>query len=128
MELDALSQTAADFKSNGAALVIISPQLVKNNREFGAEKKLKIPILSDPGNEVAARYGLRWSLPPELKALYQKFGVDLPKFNGDESWTLPMPARFIIDSDGIVRYAEINPDYTTRPDPQETLLVLKELS
>ena len=127
MELEALSQTAAEFKSNGASLVIISPQLVKHNREFGAEKKLDIPILSDPGNEVAARYGLRWSLPPELKALYQKFGTDLPKFNGDESWTLPMPARFIIDSDGIVRYAEINPDYTSRPDPQETLLALKEL-
>ena len=128
MELEALSEKAAEFKSNGASLVIISPQLVQNNREFGAEKKLKVPILSDPGNEIAALYGLRWTLQPDLKALYQKVGIDLPKFNGDESWTLPMPARLIIDPEGIVRHAEIQPDYTIRPDPAETLLVLKELS
>ena len=101
---------------------------MKHNREFGAEKGLKVPVLSDPGNQVAARYGLRYSYPENLKQLYIKFGVMLPDYNGDDSWTLPMPARLIIGQEGIVRYAEISPDYTIRPEPEETLLALKNMN
>jgi peroxiredoxin len=127
MELDALAKAAEAFEARNALLALISPQLVTHNREFGEEKKLSVPILSDPGNEVAARYGLRWTVPDSLKQLYQKFGIDLPKYNGDESWTLPMPARLIISRDRTVRYAEISLDHTIRPDPEDTLFALKEL-
>jgi peroxiredoxin len=51
----------------------------------------------------------------------------LEKFNGDDSWTLPMPARFVIDRSGIIRYAEVNPDYTVRPEPEEVIGVLRGL-
>lgn len=128
MELEALAHTSGEFEANRAALVLISPQLEQHNREFGEEKKLNVPILSDPGNAVAARYGLRWTLPQYFKELYQKFGIDLPKHNGDESWSLPMPARLIIDQEGIVRYAEISPDHTVRPDPEDTLSALKQIN
>ena len=127
MELEALSEAASDFKAAGATLVFVSPQLVKHNREFGEEKKLSVPILSDPGNQVAARYGLRYEYPQDLRQLYQKFGIDIPDFNGDESWSLPMPARLIIDQEGIVRDVEINPDHTIRPEPDETLLALRQI-
>ena len=59
--------------------------------------------------------------------MYEGFGVRLDEYNGDTSWTLPMPARLIIDRDGIIRYAEINPDYTMRPDPEDTIEVLKKI-
>jgi peroxiredoxin len=127
MELEALSRINSKFEAQNASLTLVSPQLVKHNREFTKEKKLSVPILSDPGNDVAARYGLRWKVPPDLKAIYQKFGIDLPNHNGDESWTLPVPARLIIDQERIVRYAEISVDYTMRPDPEETLFALREL-
>ncbi len=39
----------------------------------------------------------------------------------------PMPARFLIDSEGTVRYAESSPDYTQRPDPDDLIEVLKAL-
>jgi peroxiredoxin len=91
------------------------------------EKKLSVDILSDPGNEVAERYGIRFKLPEDLKQVYEGFGVKLDKYNGDPSWTLPMPARLIIDRDGIIRYAEINPDYTVRPDPEDTIEALKRI-
>jgi peroxiredoxin len=77
---------------------------------------------------MAARYGLRQKLPDDLKALYLQFGIDLPKYNGDASWTLPMPARLIIDQEGMVRYAAINADYTVRPEPEETLAALKAMA
>jgi peroxiredoxin len=86
--------------------------------------KLGFGILHDPGNKVAAAFGLRWSLPDDLRALYLQFGLDLPAGNGDDSWTLALPASFIIDQQGSVRYARTDPDYTRRPEPDETLEAL----
>jgi peroxiredoxin len=76
---------------------------------------------------VAARFGLRFSLPEYLREVYRTFPLDLEKFNGDASWTLPMPARFLIDRDGTIRWAESDPDYTTRPEPEDTLEALRAL-
>ena len=127
MELDALKKTTAEFKALGATFIAISPQLQSFNRELREEKKLTFEILSDPGNEVAQRYGLTFKLPEDLKEIYLKFNIDLEKYNGDDSWTLPLPARLIIDVDGIIRYAEINADYTGRPEPEETIAELNNI-
>ena len=81
--------------------------------------------MSDPGNEVAAAFGLRFELPSYLIDLYKKLGNNLPLTNGDDSWTLPMPGRFAIGQDGTVLYAEVNPDYTQRPEPEDLLPVLR---
>lgn len=127
MELDALKKTTAEFKALGATFIAISPQLQSFNRELREEKKLTFEILSDPGNEVAQRYGLTFKLPDDLKEIYLKFNIDLEKYNGDDSWTLPLPARLVIDQEGIIRYAAINADYTVRPDPEETIAALKNI-
>jgi len=76
---------------------------------------------------VAKTYGLVHTLPEDLRKIYLQFGIDLVKYNGDDSWILPMPSRFIIDRTGIIRYAEVNPDYTIRPEPEEIIGVLKGL-
>ena len=107
--------------------MLISPQLTEHNRAVVEEKNLQVNILSDPGNRVAADYGLRYTIAAELKELYTKFGIDIPAYNGDDSWSLPLPARLIIDGGGVVRYAAINVDYTRRPDPEETLAALRQL-
>ena len=77
--------------------------MIERNRGFVEKHKLKYEVLSDPGNQVAAEYGLRWAFPEDLKALYLQFGIDLAEAHGEDSWTLPVPARYIIDQDGIVR-------------------------
>ena len=84
-------------------------------------------ILSDPGNQVAQSYGLKFQLPEDLREVYLKFHIDLPKYNGDDSWTLPLPTTLIIDHNGIIRHGAINADYTVRPDPEETLASLKKI-
>jgi len=125
MELDALQEAFGDIKDRGAKLIAISPQTAANNRRAVREIKLEFPILSDPGNAVAASFGLRFKLPDYLISLYRDgFNNDLAVVNDDSSWTLPMPARFVIDRDGGIAYAEVNPDYTKRPDPSELLPVL----
>jgi peroxiredoxin len=60
-----------------------------------------------------------------LRKVYLGFGIDLVKFNGDELWTLPMPARFVVDREGFIRFAEVSADYTIRPEPADTVEVLK---
>ena len=127
MELDALAQIAGEIDGLGGAFVAVAPQTRVYNRAIKAEKKLEIDILSDPGNMVAQSYGLRYRLPDDLSALYLKFGINIPEFNGDDSWTLPMPARYIIDQAGTVCYARVSADYTVRPEPGETVAALKAL-
>ena len=105
----------------------ISPQQTKFNREFMEQKKFTFDLLSDPGNRTAKAYGLNYELPEDLRKIYLQFGIDVPKHNGDDSWILPLPARYIIDREGIVRYAEINVDYTVRPEPESTIAALNEL-
>jgi len=126
VELEALAKIVPEIQAAGGSLVMVAPQQPSFNRAIAEERKLDVPILSDPGNAVAASYGIRHALPEDLRQVYLKFGLDLPLHNGDESWTLPMPARLIIDTERIIRYAEINADYTVRPDPEETLAVLKQ--
>jgi peroxiredoxin len=90
--------------------------------------RLSFDLLSDPGNRVADRYGLAWTVPDDLRVVYRKLGSDLPKFDGDESWRLPMPARFVIDRHGTIRKVDVDPDYTVRPEPSETLAALDALA
>jgi len=125
MELQALQDALPAFRSLGAQLVAISPQNAVNSRKSMRTNGLDFPILSDPGNETAAAFGLRFALPDYLVDLYRSLKNDLPAFNGDASWTLPMPGRFVIGQDGIIRYAEVNPDYTHRPEPADMLPALR---
>lgn len=107
---------------------MISPQTGEQSRTFAQTKRLTMEILSDPGNEVAKKYGLVYKVPDDLKAVYLEFGINLPEYNGDESWTLPMPARYIIDPYGVIRHSEVSTDYTLRSDPSHTIEALKSVT
>lgn len=128
MELQALQEALPSFRELGANLVAISPQNPVNSRKSVRTNGLGFPILSDPGNATAAAFGLRFTLPDYLIELYKSLKNDLTAFNGDTSWTLPMPGRFVIGQDRVIRYAEVNPDYTQRPEPADMLPVLRHLT
>lgn len=125
MELQALQAALPEFEALGASLVAISPQTPVNSRKSVRQNALGFPILSDARNDVAAAFGLRFELPDDLVDLYKSLKNDLPGFNGDPSWTLPMPARYVIAQDGTILYAEVNPDYTRRPEPEDMLPALR---
>jgi peroxiredoxin len=127
MELQALQAELPAVEARGASLVAISPQTPPNSRRSQRDNKLSFPILSDMKAEVANAFGIRFTLPDYLVAVYKSFKNDLPLINDDPSWVLPMPARYVIGTDGVIAYAEINPDYTQRPDPSELLPVLDKM-
>jgi peroxiredoxin len=85
---------------------------------------LAFPILVDHGSRVAGRFNLLFELPEDLCALYREFGIDLARFNTHGRWELPMPATFVVDRAGVLRYAAVNVDYTYRPEPQSALIAL----
>ncbi len=126
MELQALQDAMPKIGALGASLVAISPESAANSRKSVRQNDLSFPILTDRGNEVAAAFGLRFRLPDELIEIYKSFGNNLPMINGEPSWTLPMPGRFVIAPDGVIAYAEVNPDYTRRPDPEALMLALRD--
>ncbi len=112
----------------GATLVAISPQLPQHSREVAEKHRLTFDLLSDEGNRVAQKFGLVFKLPEDLRQVYLKFGINLPSVNGEDSWTLPMPARFVVDQTGTIRTADVDPDYTRRPDPARTVEALRALT
>ena len=125
MELEALQEVATDIYNLDASIAVISPQLEKYSKQIVKKHQLSFNVLSDKGNQVASLFGLTFSLPSDLRELYASFGIDLERFNGDDLWSLPMPARFIVDQKGKIINSEVNPDYTQRPEPSEIVEILK---
>ncbi|RDK05962.1 peroxiredoxin-like family protein [Cupriavidus lacunae] len=128
LELQAMNEALPQIQALGANVVAISPQTAVNSRKSVRTNKLGFPVLNDARGETGAAFGLRFSLPDYLVDLYKMLRNDLPAFNDDPSWTLPMPARYVIGQDGIVLYSEVNPDYTHRPDPSEMFPVLEKVA
>jgi peroxiredoxin len=126
-DLQALEEIRPEIEARGASLVALSPQTPANSRKSQRDNKLGFPILSDAAAAVAAAFGLRFALPDDLIEVYKQFGNDLPTINNDPAWVLPMPARYVIGTDGVIAYAEVNPDYTRRPEPSDLLPVLDRL-
>jgi len=126
-ELEALQNVLPDIANLGASLVVISPQIQRTAREPEDQAPLAMEHLYDRGNEVARRYGLAFRVPDEVQRIYRGFGLDLAKANGDDSWTLPMPARFVVDRAGVIQSSDVDPDYTRRTEPSATIAVLRSL-
>ena len=101
--------------------------MTRTPRETEEPKLFSFEMLRDVGNQVAAMYGLVFTLPDGLREIYLKFGIDLARGNGDGTWRLPIPARFVIDRQGIIRAADADPDYTRRPEPAQTVEVLRRM-
>lgn len=108
-------------------LVAISPQTQTRNAEVKQKHQLGFPVLSDPGNAYARKLSLVFNFSEELKKTYEGFGISLPDYNGDVSWTLPLPARIVVDTQGIIRSLDADPDYTRRPEVESSLDALRAL-
>ncbi len=127
LDLSNLNKYHNEIKQEGGQLICISPELPEYSRKIIEKQHLGFEILHDPENHLANRLGLKFQLPEDLRKLYlEAFSIDLPKYHGEDSWTLPMPARFVINQQGIVLYSEASADYTQRPDPKVMLPYIRK--
>ena len=128
MELEALQGIYSEVRALGAELVVITPELEGYTRALRSKLNLSFDVLTDLHLKVAEQFGLVFTLPDYLRELYKSFGSTLDRFNDEAGYRLPMPARYIVDQKGIIRSADINADYTVRPEPSETLERLRNLT
>ncbi len=127
MELEALQEINPEVKALGAQIVVLTPELERYTRNLHKKLNLTFDILTDLHLKVAEEFRLVFTLPDYLRELYKSFGSTLDRFHDEPEYRLPMPARYVIDSKGIIRAADVNADYTVRPDPSESLKVLQTL-
>ncbi len=124
-QMEAMSAIATEIAAAGASVVAISPQTEKQAFFMRDQHKLRFPLLVDARNQLAHQFGLVYRVPDEQQALYSRTFVNLPFVNGDSSWELPIPAAFVIDRDGAIRFASANEDYTDRVEPLEILSAVR---
>ena len=128
LELKALQAKLPEIQALGAQLVAISPETPDNSLSTTEKNALEFEVLSDRGNQVARAFGLVFTLPETLRPLYTNFGINLAAYNGDETFALPLPATYIVATDGTVKLAFADPDYTKRLEPAEIIEILKQLA
>lgn len=127
-ELQAYESVLKGIEDLGATLVAISPQTPDQSLTTQEKQNLTFEVLSDVHNELAQKFGIVYHVQDEIQALYVALGLDLPEYNGDHSFDLPVPATYVIDQQGIIKLAFVDPDYTRRADPAEVLSVLQTLN
>jgi peroxiredoxin len=128
MELEALQQINPEVKALGVNLVVLTPELERYTRALHKKLNLTFDVLTDLHLKTAEQFRLVFTLPDYLRDLYKSFGSTLDRFHDESEYRLPMPARFVIDKEGIIRAADVNADYTIRPEPSETLRQLRMLT
>jgi peroxiredoxin len=127
LQLHAYQQALSQIQALGASLVAISPQTPDHSLSLVEKQELTFAVLSDVGNQVARQFGLVFTIDEAVRAAHKQVGADLPAYNGDASWELPIPGTFLIDQAGIVRLAFVDPDYTHRLDPSIIIAQLEKL-
>lgn len=125
MELEALREIHSQVAALGAQIVVLTPELERYTRALHKKLNLTFDILTDQHLKVAEQFRLVFTLPDYLRDLYKSFGTALDRFHDEPEYRLPMPARYVIGKDGIIRSADVNADYTIRTEPSETLSELR---
>lgn len=127
LELQALQARLPEIRTLGASLIAISPELPDQSLSTAEKHGLEFEVLSDIGNRTARDFGLVFTLFEEMRPLYLKWGLDVPACNGDNSWELPVPATYVVDTGGTVRAAHVDKDYTRRMEPEQIVAALRML-
>jgi peroxiredoxin len=125
MELEALQEINSEVRALGARIVALTPELERYTRSLHKKLNLAFDILTDLHLKTADQFQLVFVLPDYLRDLYRSYGNSLDRFQDESEYRLPMPARYIIDQAGIIRAADVNADYTVRPEPCETVRLLQ---
>jgi peroxiredoxin len=126
-ELEALQAALPRIAAAGARLVAITPDTAGLPRRAARRLRLGYEVLSDVDLGVGATFGLVFRVPDEMVRILSSFGLDIPARHGIGGWLLPIPATYVVDGDGTIVAATVDPDFTRRMDPDEVLTVLERL-
>ncbi|WP_280384306.1 peroxiredoxin-like family protein [Nocardia wallacei] len=120
VQLHTLQTALPQVRAHGARLVAISPDSPDDSLTTAERHALEFEVLSDTGNHVARTYGLLFTVPADVRDIYRTAGADLDATNAE----LPVPATYVVGTDGRIRYAHIDGDYRNRAEADDVLKVL----
>lgn len=115
-----------ELRELGYQIVALSPDRPEKLRETLDEKGLGYTLLSDSALSGAHGFGLAWKPGPDILKRYEEFGIDLEDASGQKHNMLPVPAVFIVRSDGVIAFQYVNPDHTVRIDPDVLLAAARK--
>ncbi len=124
-ELEVWRDLYGTIRERGALMVAIGPQTERQNDFMAVQHGLPFPVLSDPGCELAEKFGLAHTVPDYMREYYMSILINIPFVNGESSWKLPLPATYVLDRTGRVLFAEAHADFRVRPEPEEALAALR---
>ena len=127
LELRAYQKALPEIEAHGARLIAVTPEAPDHALSTAEKNDLAFTVLSDDGGRLADALGIRFELSDAVKAYFVKAGHDLPARNGDDRWSLPMPATYVIEKGGRIALAFVDPDYRRRLEPAEAIAALDEL-
>ncbi len=127
LELRALQRELANAEAAGVTLVAISPNTPDTSADLVDENELSFPVLSDAENAVAKSFNLVYEMEEGLVEFYKAEGRDIATMNGSEVWELPVPATYVIGTDGVIRYAYVDLNHRARAEPSEVVAVAAAL-
>ena len=121
----ALAEAEESLRASGAQIVAITPERQQFAAKFKADATLRCPVLTDTDNGYALSLGLAIWVGDELEALMAAAGRNLPLYQGNEAWFLPIPATFVVAEDGTIAARFIDPDYRRRMGVEDLFKALK---
>jgi peroxiredoxin len=121
----ALAAIDGEVRAAGATLVAITPETERFTSELGQSANAHFPILSDMDNGYALLLNLAFYVGDEKRRYMTAAGWDVSPFQGNEHWTLPIPATFVVGRDGRVTARFIDPDYRKRMEIDDILAAVR---
>lgn len=118
-ELAAWADMIPSLSSAGVKLVIIAGEV--GDRAVALRQLVggDAVMLCDVDHGAALATGLAFHVENEMKERYRAVGLDLGAIYGSDGWFLPVPATYVIDAVGTVRYAHADADFRVRADPRD---------
>ena len=128
LELAAWAGRLEELAAIGGRFVAVTGELGGRAEEMRQALDLDCEILCDVDHGVALELGLAFYLGDQLRQMYLERGLDLSEVYGTDSWFLPIPATFVIDTAGIVRFVYADPDFRARAEPGDVLAVVAAIA
>ncbi len=128
LELRAYQQALPQFREAGASLIAISPQQPDDALSMAEKHALEYDVLSDVDQDVLTAYRIRFDLPPNVtEHMLDATLAALAKQQPEGHYSLPVPATFVLDQDGVVRARYVSMNYRTRMEPAEALEAVRKI-
>jgi len=125
ISVDALARLEPKVREAGGRIVVVTPEVQRFNRQLKSDAGSRFPLLTDIDSGYALELGLAFRIDDASRSAMEARGRNLPTFQASESWTLPIPATFVIGRDGRIIARFVDPDYRKRMEIEDILAAVK---